>query len=107
VAEGVDDPAEPPAMLIGDRGEFFCAGDYSFPDDCIWVVHNEQGPASRSTHYARAEPLQLTRDRSDPERSVAHLELGHDVITLTNTVNDDRAERSRIESQRLAWTLNP
>ena len=94
-------------MLIANRGEFICTCGYGFPDDSIWVVHNEQGPASRAARCARAEALHLRRDRGDPERYVAHLELRHDVVTLANTVNDDRPERCRIESQRLTRTLNP
>jgi hypothetical protein len=41
VAEWVDDPAEPPAVLIVHGGRFRCAGGDRLPDDPLRVVDHE------------------------------------------------------------------
>src|SRR5438445_346173 len=57
VAEWVDDPAEPPAVLVAHRGQFRRASGDRLPDDAVGVFDHKQRSAGRAVDCAGAEPL--------------------------------------------------
>src|SRR5439155_4282332 len=64
-------------------------------------------PARRSVDGFRAQPLHGRRDARHPERSVAHAELGDDVVPVAHEMEDRRPERGLIEGHGLARRLDP
>src|SRR5947208_16364451 len=53
VAKWVDDPAEPPAVLVAHRGRFRLASADRLPDDPLGVFDHEQRSAGRPIDCAR------------------------------------------------------
>src|SRR6266487_3434021 len=107
VPERVDDPAEPPPVLVAHRRRFRRAGGYRPPDNRVGVCDHEQRPTGRAVDRARAETLHCRRGRSHPERRLADTELRDDVVVVAHTMKDGCAKRGLVEGQRLAGTLDP
>jgi len=59
VAERVEDPAEPPTVLVDDGRRLLRACGYRVADEGVRFLDDKQGPARRAAECARAEPLHL------------------------------------------------
>ncbi len=80
VAERVDDPAQPPAVLVAHWRRFRRASGDRLPDDAVGVFDHEQCSAGRAIDCAGAEPLHGRGRCRHPERCVADAELRDDVV---------------------------
>jgi len=107
VAEWVDDPAEPPAVLVGHRGRFRRASGDRLADDAVGVFGHEQRSAGRAIDCAGAEPFHGRGRCRHPERCVADAELRDDVVPLADTVKDGGGECCFVERDRFTWGLDP
>src|SRR6266516_1082498 len=107
VAKWVDDPAEPPAVLVAHRGRFRRASADRLPDDPLRVIDHEQRSAGRPIDCARAEPLHGRGRCRHPERCVADPELYDDIVPLADTVKNGCAECCFVERYRFTRGLDP
>jgi hypothetical protein len=106
VAEWVDDPAEPSAVLVADRGRFRRASGDRLPDDALGVFDHDQRSAGRAIDCARAEALHDHGRCRHLERCLADTELRDDVVPLADTVKDAGAECGFVERDRFTRGLD-
>lgn len=107
MAERVNDPPDAPAVLVLHRRLCSSARCQRHPHHRVRIVHDEQRPARPATDRPGAEATHARRWRANPERSIADPELGDDVITVADAVQDPSAERRPVEVHRLGGRLNP
>lgn len=107
VPEGVDNPAETPAVLIPNRRRLPRARRDRLRDDVIGVVDDKQSSARRAGHGLGAEALHARVRCGDPERRVADGQLRDDLIAVAHQVRDLRPERRLIEGNGCARALDP
>ena len=107
VAEGIDDPADAPAVLVGDRGGFGRAGRKSLRQQPVGIVDDEQGAARATTDRLRAEPPMRGRAEATQKDASPNGELRDDAVAVADTMEHARAEGSRVEPNRLTSALDP
>src|SRR6266511_1121403 len=107
VAVWVDDPAEPPAVLVVHGGRFRRARGDRLLDDAVGVFDHEQRSAGRAIDCAGAVPLHRRGRCRHPERCVTDAELGDDVVPLADPVKDGCTECGFVERDRFTRSLDP
>src|SRR5512132_103418 len=107
VAEGINDPADAPAVLVTYRGLLGRAGRNSPLQHHVGILDHEQGPARSTTDRLRTEPPHARPSCGHPERRFANGQLRDDLVTLTHTAQHPSAERILVELNRLTSPLDP
>src|SRR6266516_4526083 len=107
VTEWINDAADPPAVLIADRGQLSSASSDGPRQHGIGVLDDEQCPARATADRLRTEPPCAGPRRSHPEHRVSDGQLRDDLLTITHPVEHRRAERVSVERDRLAGVVDP
>ena len=97
VAEGVLDPAQAPAVLVGDGGDLAGAGLDRPAHRGLRVVDDQQHPDAAAAERLGAEVAVRWRLVGHPERRRTDRELGHDRLVLVGATEPedlDGAERA-------------
>jgi hypothetical protein len=107
MTERIGDPADSPSMLVRHLRHGTRAGLHRPRDQLIRIIDHQQGPAGRTADRERAEPRPGSSARGHPERSLPDGQLGDDLISLTDPMNNPGAERSLIKRDRRRRALDP
>src|SRR5262249_46676189 len=97
MTERIENPAQPPAMLIGHLRGRRGTGGYRAREHRVGIIDYQQDPARRAANRLRAEPRPLRPARRNPERGVSDRELRDDVISLPHPVKDPGTEGRLVE----------
>ena len=84
MAERIDDPAEQPAVLLGDRGELGRTGGDGAGVQGHRILGDEQRPSGRAGDLPGIKALHARVGRGHPEAGIADGQLGDDVVAVTD-----------------------
>lgn len=105
--ERIENPAQPPAMLLGHLGRRRSTSGNRLRCHRIRIADDEQGPPRRAANCLRAETGSLRPARGHPEGGVAHCQLRYEVTSLPDAMKDASAESRLVESDSLISTIDP
>src|SRR5262249_15254601 len=107
MTERIENPAQPPAMLIGHLRCRRGTGAYRLREHRVGIIDYQQDPARRTPNRLRAEPRPLRPARRNPECGVSNRELRDDVISLPHTVKDPGTEGRLVERDSRISVVDP
>jgi hypothetical protein len=106
VAEGIDEAAYSPAVLVGDPRFYFGANRDGSGDHGVGVVDHEQQPGGRTAEDARYESVHALPGRGDPERCVIDGQLGDEVLAFADEVEYPGADTIDHNTIVQLWACN-
>ena len=107
MTERIDDSAHSPAVFLADSRLALRASGDRLSEHRVWIVDHEEYSARRAADGSRDEALGARPGNRDPERRVAHGELGDDVISNADAVHHPRPERRLVERESGRASVNP
>src|SRR5690349_13433653 len=78
MAEGIEDATEPPAVVVSDRQDDFCARGYGTVESNVGVGDGENHAGGAAFESFRAEVVVLRRFVRNPEFGALHRESSDD-----------------------------
>jgi hypothetical protein len=84
MTERVEDPAQPPAVLVC---HLRCRGGADLDglrEHCVRIINHQQGPAGRAADRRRAEPRRVRPARGNPEGRLPDRQLRNDIVAFAD-----------------------
>ena len=107
VTEWIDDPAQPPTVLIGHLGCRRGTGRDGLREHHIRIIDHQQSPACRAADRLRTETWSVRSAGRDPERGVPDRQLRDDLIPIPDSVQNRGPKGRLVERDSRRYALDP
>jgi hypothetical protein len=107
VAEWIEDPAQPPAMLIGYLGCWRGTSRNGLGEHRAGIIDYQQRAAGGAANGVRTEARTVASAGGNPERGISDRQLSDDFVSLAYLVEDPGTEGRLIKGDGRSGAIDP